>query len=252
MRALLKKSAQCLLCAALVMALCPAMAFAQDSPTAQGVNPIMRLFKAPETISASGNSAGTGAIPEQTPVYSIYDANYDGLTAQESIPRSYSSVEKGRVTPVGNQGDLGICWAFSTIAAAESSILSEGLASSVDLSERHLAYFTYHRQADPLAGQRGIRLRLRMLDIRRRLRVRATCILPRAETTRSPFTHLHRGLEPPMRAALPSANSLIAMNRLTGHCPKSSERLPWRSSSPTRRSTAPLPTMTPTIWKTAT
>ena len=155
MRALLKKSAQCLLCAALVMALCPAMAFAQDSPTAQGVNPIMRLFKAPETISASGNSAGTGAIPEQTPVYSIYDANYDGLTAQESIPRSYGSVEKGRVTPVGNQGDLGICWAFSTIAAAESSILSEGLASSVDLSERHLAYFTYHRQTDPLGGTKG-------------------------------------------------------------------------------------------------
>ena len=109
----------------------------------------------PEAISASGNSAGTGAIPEQTPVYSIYDANYDGLTAQESIPRSYSSVEKGRVTPVGNQGDLGICWAFSTIAAAESSILSEGLASSVDLSERHLAYFTYHRQTDPLGGTKG-------------------------------------------------------------------------------------------------
>ena len=155
MRALLKKSAQCLLCAALVMALCPAMAFAKSEPAVRGANPIMRLFKMPEAISASGNSAGTGAIPEQTPVYSIYDANYDGLTAQESIPRSYSSVEKGRVTPVGNQGDLGICWAFSTIAAAEFSILSEGLASSVDLSERHLAYFTYHRQTDPLGGTKG-------------------------------------------------------------------------------------------------
>lgn len=75
MRALLKKSAHCLLCAALVMALCPAMAFAKSEPAAQGANPIMRLFKTPEAISASGNSAGTGAIPEHTPVYSIYDAN---------------------------------------------------------------------------------------------------------------------------------------------------------------------------------
>lgn len=30
-----------------------------------------------------------------------------------------------------------------------------GLASSVDLSERHLAYFTYHRQTDPLGGTKG-------------------------------------------------------------------------------------------------
>ena len=155
MHALLRKSAQCLLCAALVMALCPAMAFAQDSPIAQGANPIMRLFKTPEVISVSGNSAGTGAIPEQSPVYSIYDANYDGLTAQESIPRNYSSIEKGRVTPIGNQGELGICWSYSTIAAVESSILSKGLAGSVDLSERHLAFFTYHRQTDPLGGTKG-------------------------------------------------------------------------------------------------
>lgn len=47
MRALLKKSAHCLLCAALVMALCPAMAFAKSEPAAQGANPIMRLFKTP-------------------------------------------------------------------------------------------------------------------------------------------------------------------------------------------------------------
>ena len=155
MRALLKKSAQCLLCAALVVTLCPALAFAQSEPAAQSANPIMRLFKMPEVISASGTSAGTGAVSEQTPIYSIYDANYDGLIAQEDVPRRYSSVEKGRVTPIGNQGELGICWTYSTTAAVESSILSEGLASSVDLSERHLAYFTYHRQSDPLGGTKG-------------------------------------------------------------------------------------------------
>ena len=155
MRALLKKSAQCLLCAALVMALCPAMAFAKSEPAAQGVNPIVRLFKTQKAVNASGTSAGTGAVSEQTPIYSIYDANYDGLIAQENVPRSYSSVEKGRVTPIGNQGELGICWAYSTTAAVESSILSEGFASSVDLSERHLAYFTYHRQTDPLGGTKG-------------------------------------------------------------------------------------------------
>lgn len=36
MRALLKKSAHCLLCAALVMALCPAMAFAQERACCPG------------------------------------------------------------------------------------------------------------------------------------------------------------------------------------------------------------------------
>ena len=155
MRTLLKKSLQCLLSAMLVMALCPAMAFAKSEPAAQGANPIMRLFKASEAISASSGSAGTGAIAEQSPIYSIYDANYDGLIAQEDVPRGYSSAEKGRVTPIGNQGELGICWAYSTIAAVESSILSEELASSVDLSERHLAYFTYHHQSDPLGGTKG-------------------------------------------------------------------------------------------------
>lgn len=95
MRALLKKSAQCLLCVALVVALCPVMAFAKSEPAAQGVNPIVRLFKASEAISASSGSAGTGAIAEQSPIYSIYDANYDGLIAQEDVPRGYSSAEGG-------------------------------------------------------------------------------------------------------------------------------------------------------------
>lgn len=139
--------------AVLVLGLSPVTAFATLAQETDGSSMWTRVI-----LSHKGqnvDSHATGALAPQTPIFSVHDQNYDGLQAQANIPSSYSSKDKGRVTPVTDQNPFGTCWAFSTIAAAESSILTKGLATSVDLSERHLAYFTYHPQVDPLGGTAG-------------------------------------------------------------------------------------------------
>ncbi len=76
---------------------------------------------------------------------------------------SYQGIErfdlrdKGLVTGVKNQGEDGTCWAFTTIAMAEASMLKEraDLLDVLDLSEEHLAYFFYNREDDPLGNTAG-------------------------------------------------------------------------------------------------
>ena len=61
---------------------------------------------------------------------------------QNALPASYDLSTMNRVPPVRDQRSWGTCWAFSGIEAIESSLLSEtGVLH--DLSELHLAYFTY-------------------------------------------------------------------------------------------------------------
>ena len=79
-----------------------------------------------------------------------------------TLPESYSSsayvdwtFEKvnNYITPVKNQNPNGVCWAYSTIASAESSyIINEGIidAESVDFNEYHLVHYTYDTPADLL------------------------------------------------------------------------------------------------------
>ena len=68
------------------------------------------------------------------------------------LPSSYDSRTKGFVTSVKDQNPWGTCWAFSAMAAGESSILKKGAASSVDLSELHFSYFFFYGQNDPLGN----------------------------------------------------------------------------------------------------
>ncbi|MBU5429177.1 Ig-like domain-containing protein [Kineothrix sp. MSJ-39] len=49
-------------------------------------------------------------------------------------------------TAFRNQNPYGICWTFSVLAACEASMIRNGLATgSIDLSERHLAYYFYNK-----------------------------------------------------------------------------------------------------------
>lgn len=62
------------------------------------------------------------------------------------LPEKYDLRDLGYVTPVKDQSPYGTCWGFASIAAAETSILSEmGKTyeeTGMDLSEHHLTYFS--------------------------------------------------------------------------------------------------------------
>ncbi len=92
------------------------------------------------------------------------------LLSDSSLPSKYSSVDKGIVTGIKNQGSYGCCWTFASAALAETSILAAGrtvdggkqaTAKNLDISEMQLGYFTYHAASDPLGNtdKDGITLR---------------------------------------------------------------------------------------------
>ena len=76
---------------------------------------------------------------------------------QASIPSKYSMVDLGYLPAVRNQGSEGSCWAHAGMAMAESSMIKQRLysASTVDFSEKHLAWFAIGASApagDPMYG----------------------------------------------------------------------------------------------------
>ena len=87
---------------------------------------------------------------EDVPEWAVDDGGDEGegLQAQASLPLTYDLRNDGLVTPVKQQTPWNTCWAFAGIAAAESSMLSAYGSTydetSLDLSEKHLAWYALH------------------------------------------------------------------------------------------------------------
>ncbi len=87
-----------------------------------------------------------------------YDEN--GYECIREAPEEYLTLSR-YVTPnlpsLRNQNPYGSCWAHAAMALAEISLVKQGLYSpeDVNLSELHLAYFTYNTVVDPLGGIEG-------------------------------------------------------------------------------------------------
>ena len=81
---------------------------------------------------------------------------------EETIPSSFSSVDKGWVTDPKSQGDLGLCWNYSSMSCLETEMIkNEGFErTQTDFSEWGLVYFMYHTGLDPLGLLEGDYLHL--------------------------------------------------------------------------------------------
>lgn len=74
------------------------------------------------------------------------------------IPISYDARLLNEVTPVRDQGDTNLCWAYSSINAIETSLLHNKTIddnSALILSPTSLAYHRFKRNSDPLGNTNG-------------------------------------------------------------------------------------------------
>ncbi len=91
-------------------------------------------------------------LPENRQEIFDYTEGDNSFLGNESFPASYTT---SLLPPLRSQGSLGLCWAFSTVALAEINALKKGIASDINLSELHLAYFNSNYVTDPLGGTVG-------------------------------------------------------------------------------------------------
>lgn len=102
----------------------------------------------------------TGALPDYN-IGAVTSSVQSNINIDQM--RSYDARNDGLITPVKQQGSYNMCWAYSAISLAETSMIKNGLilngetsrADNTDLSEWQLAYFTYNTGEDRLGGTVG-------------------------------------------------------------------------------------------------
>ncbi len=139
---------------------------------------------APPYCAAADSHGGTDPLAQFQIIHRTYDTDSEGLihyhyedengstvefsnsASQKAnsrkkaanIPASYDLRSENVVTSVKDQGRTGACWSFAAIKSLESNIAMKNMlaADTLDLSESHLIWYTYHPSAntsDPLYGE---------------------------------------------------------------------------------------------------
>ena len=72
----------------------------------------------------------------------LAEPDYEQILGENyQFPESYDLRDYGLVTPVRNQGGYGTCWAHGILGSVETGLIEQD--DQIDLSEWHLAYYTY-------------------------------------------------------------------------------------------------------------
>lgn len=93
----------------------------------------------------------TGYIPEFVEIPYVYKSDVNNNLPSEfgldqaTNSSSYNTTNKYYISPVKDQGQLGVCWTFSALGILESSLLKENnistpAAATYDFSENHMRY----------------------------------------------------------------------------------------------------------------
>lgn len=99
-----------------------------------------------------------GEMPEIDPIEvenPSFAPGYDIMgDTTETLPAKFIAPS---LPQLRSQSPYGACWTFSSMALAEMSMIKQGKAAAdnIDLSELHLAYFSYNTVTDPLGGTEG-------------------------------------------------------------------------------------------------
>mgnify|MGYP002625147867 CR=1 FL=1 len=108
----------------------------------------------PESVNAlpGEKTYPTGYIPspidrshlkDNPPILQNPNAKYPQSVKEITIPAKYDMRKLNRLPAVRTQSPWGTCWAHAAIGSLESIYMTQNSGTTPDLSEFHLAYFTY-------------------------------------------------------------------------------------------------------------